>query len=101
MGTEAPTTVVLPVPCAPRKAPCPTCGKPGRRKRTRVRTVRTVAYKAVAVLEITDGEYRACCDCCTTFRNTPEGVLPKAQYDNKVRDLDHVGGIRLPPRQAD
>ena len=25
--------------------------------------------------------------CCKTFRNTPEGVLPKAKYDNKVRDL--------------
>jgi transposase-like protein len=87
MGTEAPTTVVLPVPCAPRKAPCPKCGKPGRRTRTLIRTVRTVAYKAVAVLEVTYGEYRAGCDCCTTFRNTPEGVLPKAQYDNKVRDL--------------
>src|SRR3954465_14217445 len=87
MGTEAPTTVVLPVPSAPRKAPCPNCGKPGRRKRTLTRRVRTVAYKAVAVLEITYGEYRARCDCCTTFRNTPEGVLPKAQYDNKVRDL--------------
>src|SRR4051812_4227716 len=87
MGTETPTTVVLPVPSAPRKAPCPKCGKPGRRKRTLIRTVRTVAYKAVAFLEITYGEYRASCDCCTTFRNTPEGVLPKAQYDNKVRDL--------------
>jgi hypothetical protein len=49
--------------------------------------VRTVAYKAIAVLEITYGEYEARCDCCTTFRNTPEGVLPKAKYDNKVRDL--------------
>jgi len=49
--------------------------------------VRTVAYKAIAVLEITYGEYAARCDCCTTFRNTPEGVLPKAKYDNKVRDL--------------
>jgi transposase-like protein len=49
--------------------------------------VRTVAYKAIAVLEIAYGEYRARCDCCTTFRNTPEGVLPKAKYDNKVRDL--------------
>jgi transposase-like protein len=49
--------------------------------------VRTVAYKAVAHLEITYGEYQARCDCCTTFRNTPEGVLPKAKYDNKVRDL--------------
>ena len=87
MGTEAPTTVVIPVHCAPKKAPCPKCGKHGRRKRTLTRSVRTVAYKAVAFLEITYGEYAARCDCCTTFRNTPEGVLPKAQYDNKVRDL--------------
>jgi transposase-like protein len=46
-----------------------------------------VAYKAVAYLEITCGEYQAHCDCCTTFRNTPEQVLPRALYDNKVRDL--------------
>ena len=51
------------------------------------RMVRTVAYKTVAYLEITCGEYAARCDCCKTFRNTPEGVLPKALYDNKVRDL--------------
>ena len=51
------------------------------------RKVRTVAYKAIAYLEITCGEYQARCDCCTTFRNTPEGVLPRAHYDNKVRDL--------------
>jgi transposase-like protein len=44
-------------------------------------------YKAIAFLEITYGEYEARCDCSTTFRNTPEGVLPKAKYDNKVRDL--------------
>ena len=87
MGTEAPTSIVIPVHCAPRKAPCPKCGKRGRRVRTLTRTVRTVAYKAIASLEITYGEYRARCDCCTTFRNTPEGVLPKAKYDNKVRDL--------------
>jgi len=49
--------------------------------------VRTVAYKAIAVLEITYGEYAARCDCCTTFHNCPEGVLPKAKYDNRVRDL--------------
>src|SRR4051794_7923881 len=87
MGTEAPTTVVIPVRCAPKKAPCPNCGKRGRRKRTLARTVRTVAYKAVAVLEVTCGEYAARCGCRTTFRNRPEGVLPKARYDNKVRDL--------------
>ena len=53
----------------------------------RTRTVRTVAYQAVAVLDVTYGEYAARCDCCTTFRNSPEGVLPKAKYDNKVREL--------------
>jgi hypothetical protein len=87
MGTEVPTPVVLPVPCAPKKAPCPNCGKHGRRKRALTRRVRTVAYKQVAFLEITCGEYQARCHCCTTFRNTPEGVLPRALYDNKVRDL--------------
>jgi hypothetical protein len=44
-------------------------------------------YKTVAFLEITCGEYRARCACRTTFRNTPEQVLPRALYDNKVRDL--------------
>src|SRR4051812_38336606 len=87
MGTEAPTPIVIPVHCAPKKAPCPECGERGRRKRTLTRTVRTAAYKAVATLEITYGEYAARCGCCTTFRSTPEGVLPKAKYDNKVRDL--------------
>ena len=87
MGTDAPTIVFIPVHCAPKKAPCPKCGKLGKRKRTCTREVRTVAFKAVAYLKITYGEYTAQCECCTTFRNTPEGVLPKAHYDNKVRDL--------------
>jgi transposase-like protein len=87
MGTEAPTPIVIPVHCAPRKAPCPKCGKRGRRKRTVTRRVRTVAYKAIAFLEITYGEYQARCDCSATFRTTPGDVLPKAKYDNKVRDL--------------
>src|SRR5438270_6354053 len=87
MGTEAPTSIVIPVRCAPKKAPCPGCGKRGRRKRTLTRTVRTVAYKAVAVLEVTYGEYAARCGCRTTFRNCPEGVPPKAKYDNRVREL--------------
>src|SRR5690242_9598653 len=88
MGTEAPTIITIPVHCAPKKAPCPTCGRPGRRARILPpRRVRTVAYRAIAYLEITGGEYRARCDCCTTFRNTPDGILPRAAYDNKVRDL--------------
>ena len=87
MGTEAPTPIVIPVHRAPKKAPCPKCGKPGRRKRTITRRVRTVAYKAVAYLEITCGEYSARCDCSTTFRSTHEDVPPRAAYDEKVRDL--------------
>jgi hypothetical protein len=87
MGTDAPTPLVIPVHCAPKKAPCPQCGKHGRRKRKVTRQVRTLAYKTIAYLEITCGEYQAKCDCCTTFRNTPENVLPRALYDNKVRDL--------------
>jgi Transposase len=88
MGTDAPTPIVIPVHCAPKKAPCPQCGKHGTRKRkTAPRRVRTVLYKRVAFLEITCGEYQARCDCCKTFRNTPEEVLPRALYDNKVRDL--------------
>ena len=87
MSTDAPTTVFIPIHCAPKKAPCPGCGKLGKRKRTCTREVRTVAYKAVAYLKITYGEYTARCQCCTTFRNTPEGVLSKAHYDNKVGDL--------------
>src|SRR6516164_6882322 len=88
MGTDAPTIVTRPVHCAPKKAPCPRCGQMGRRKRALPpRRVRTVAYRAIAYLEIIGGEYQARCGCCTTFRNTPEGVLPRALYDNKVRDL--------------
>ncbi len=88
MGTKTPTTVFIPVDCAPKKAPCPKCSKKGRRKRTLPpRLVRTVAFKKIAYLRITCGEYQARCGCCTTFRSTPEGVLPRAQYDNTVRDL--------------
>jgi hypothetical protein len=76
MGTDAPTSVTIPVHCAPKKAPCPKCGKHGGRKRKLpLGKVRTVAYKAIADLEITCGEYQAQCDCCTTLCNTPEAVL--------------------------
>ena len=63
MGTEAPTSIVIPVHCAPKKAPCPQCGRRGRRKRILTRAVRTVAYKAIAHLKIIYGEYAARCGC--------------------------------------
>jgi hypothetical protein len=86
MGTEAPTPLVLPIHCAPEEAPCPNCGKHGRRKRACTRRVRTVAYKRIASLEVTCGEYQARCVCREAFRNAPEPVLPGALPDNEVRD---------------
>ena len=85
MDAEAPVRVI-PIRCAPKKAPCPSCGQLGRRKRTHERDVRTIAYKEIAFLRITYGEYEARCNCCRTFRTHPEGVLAKAKYDNKVRE---------------
>jgi transposase-like protein len=85
MDAKAPVRVI-PVRCAPKKAPCPSCGKMGRRKRTHRRDVRTIAYKEIAILRITYGEYESRCDCCKSFRTCPDDVLPKAKYDNKVRE---------------
>ncbi len=84
MDAETPVRVI-PVCCARKKAPCPSCGKMGRRKRTYCRDVRTIAYKEIVVLQITYGEYESRCQCCKSFRTHPEDVLPKAKYDNKVR----------------
>jgi transposase-like protein len=92
MSAFAPTVVYIPVSCAPKKAPCPHCGKLGKRVRTGAREVRTIAYRQVAYLQITYGEYQARCPCCCTFRTSPEDVLPRAKYDNKVRQavLDRI-----------
>ena len=91
MDAEAPKLVV-PVFCAAPKAPCPQCGKKGKLQRVLHREVRTLAYQQIAVLEIAYGEYAARCNCCKTFRTNPDGVLPKAKYDNKVRQavLDRI-----------
>src|SRR6185295_6641965 len=90
MDAKAPVRVI-PVCCAPKKAPCPACGKLGRRKRTHQREVRTIAYKEIAILQITYGEYEARCECCKSFRTHPDDVLPKAKYDNKVREAVLAG----------
>jgi transposase len=92
METIGPHVRTIPVHCAPCKAPCPACGKLGRRKATHNRRVRTIAYKQVVFLDVTYGEYRARCGCCTTFRTTPPGIEPRALDDNKVRQavLDRI-----------
>lgn len=85
MDAKAPVDRI-PVSCAPKKAPCPECGKLGRRQRTLTREVRSIAYKENVILDITYGEYAARCGCCKTFRTHPEDVIPKGKYDNKVRE---------------
>jgi transposase-like protein len=97
MLVPPPGSVVIPIGSAPKKAPCPRCGKPARRKRTCRRYVRTIAYKQVAFLRITYGEYSSRCGCQKSFRTHPEEVLPKHAYDNKVRNavLEHILDGRL------
>jgi hypothetical protein len=82
---------------APKKAPCPHCGQLGRRKDCHERIVRSIAYHAILLLHVTTAEYRACCDCCRTFRTQVDGVEPKAHYDNKVREavLDRLLDDRM------
>jgi len=70
---------------APKKAPCPHCGQLGRRKAFLERTVQSIAYQAILLIHVTTAEYRATCDCCTTFRTQIDGIEAKAHYDNKVR----------------
>jgi hypothetical protein len=86
---------------APKKAPCPHCGKRGRRKDFHYRTVRSLAYQAILLLHLTTAEYRATCNCCTTFRTQVEGVEAKAHYDNKVREavLDRLLEDRMTVQQ--
>ena len=64
---------------------CPTCGKMGRRKRTRTRKVRSLCYQQIVWLQIHYGQYVAKCDCCKTFHSHPPDVDLKAKYDHKVR----------------
>jgi hypothetical protein len=73
------------VHCAPKFYPCPRCGKNGRRVRRLRRRVRSLAYRREAWLDVHYAEYKARCGCRKSFRSCPEGVLPKADYDNQVR----------------
>jgi hypothetical protein len=87
---------------APRRAPCPHCGRRGRRTRLLYRRVRTLAYHQNAWLEVTYAEYRARCGCCKYFRTWPVDVPPKADYDATVRQavLDRLLRDRLNVEQT-
>jgi transposase len=77
--------IVRVVRCAPRTHPCPTCGKPGRRKRTLHRRIRSLAYRQAAYLDVHYAEYQARCGCSKSFRSWPVDVPAKADYDDLVR----------------
>jgi transposase-like protein len=90
----------LKVSCCPSTYPCPSCGRRGRRKQILTREVRSIAYRAICILEISYAEYRANCRCCRTFRSAPPGVDLRRRYDNRVRDavLDRLieDGMSIP-----
>ena len=87
-----PAAKVIPVRCAPKTYPCPTCGGRGHRKRRSRRRVRSLAYQQEVWLDVTYAEYRARCRCRKYFRSWPLDVPPKADYDDLVRQavLDRV-----------
>ena len=87
MEAIKPRVRVIKKQCAPRTFPCPQCGKLGRRKDTHTRRIRDIAFGEIAIVELTVGEYRADCDCCKTFRSQVDGIEPRAEYTNRVRDL--------------
>jgi hypothetical protein len=72
--------------CAPKTFPCPHCGTRGDRKDTHTREVRDIAFGEILTIKLTVGEYRARCSCCKTFRSRVEGIEPRAEYTNRVRD---------------
>jgi len=86
MDALQPRVRVQRLACAPKTFPCPHCGKRGRRKDVHTRRVRDIAYREIVILEIEIGEYRARCSCCKTFRAQPQGIEPRAEYTNRVRD---------------
>jgi hypothetical protein len=96
------TELITRIRSAPRRAPCPSCGRRGRRKRVLHRRLHTLAYRRVAWLEVTYAEYQAQCRCCKYFRTWPLDVPPKAAYDATVRQavLDRLLRDRLNVEQT-
>jgi hypothetical protein len=86
MDAIEPRIRVVKQKCAPATFPCPQCGKRGRLKQTHSRPVRDIAYGEILVIELIVGEYRAGCSCCKTFRAQVEGIEPRAEYTNRVRE---------------
>jgi hypothetical protein len=86
MDAQQPRVRVERLSRAPRTFPCPKCGKKGRRKDVHTRHVRDIAYREIVLLEIEVGEYRARCSCCKTFRAHVDGIEPRAEYTNRVRE---------------
>src|ERR1700691_2204295 len=76
---------VIPIHCQPKFYPCPRCGKRGHRKDRFDRFVRTIEYGKVVWLHVFYAEYRARCGCRKTFRSCPPNIVPKADYDNLIR----------------
>jgi len=97
-----PPELITRIRSAPLRAPCPTCGRRGHRKRLLRRRRRTLAYRRVAWLEVTYAEYQAHCRCCKYFRTWPVDVPPKADYDATVRSavLDRLLRDRLNVEQT-
>jgi len=99
MSTIQPIVRVEQRRCTPATYPCPTCGVPGRRKGQGEfhRTVRCLAYREILLIELTTAEYRANCSCCKTFRSQIDGILPPAEYTNRVREavLDRLLDDRM------
>jgi len=86
MDAVQPRSRVVRQSCAPKTYPCPQCGKRGRRKQVHTRRIRDIAYREIVIIELEVGEYRARCDCCKTFRAQVEGIEPRAEYTNRVRE---------------
>lgn len=96
------TPIIHRLRCAPKRAPCPSCGRLARRKRLLTRRLHSLAYHQPAWLLVTYGEYQARCSCCKFFRTWPLDVPPKADYDPSVRQavLDRLLRDRLNVEQT-